>query len=95
MVAKRLDGSRCDGVGLGSGHNMLDEDPAPPHRKGHSPHFCNKSSAVAELGDRLATLNMGRKVGGCCTPPPFFLGGGSWVPIEHNVAWAEAYVLPT
>jgi len=28
----------------------------------------NKSSAVAEMGDRLATLDMGRKVGGCCAP---------------------------
>jgi len=27
----------------------------------------NKISAVAEMGDRLATINMGRKVGrGCC-----------------------------
>jgi len=25
------------------------------------------------MGDRLATINMGRKVGGCCAP--FFLGG--------------------
>ena len=28
----------------------------------------NKSSAVAELGDRLATIDTGRKVGGCCAP---------------------------
>jgi len=29
-----------------------------------------KSSAVAEMGDRLATIGMGRKVAGaaCCTP---------------------------
>jgi len=34
--------------------------------------FTNKSSAVAEMGDRLATIDMGRKVGrGCC---------GGWVP---------------
>jgi len=33
----------------------------------------NKSSAVAELGDRLVTIDMGRKVGeGCCAP---FRGG--------------------
>jgi len=31
----------------------------------------NKCSAVAELGDRLATIDMGRKVGGCSSP---FLG---------------------
>jgi len=28
--------------------------------------LCNKSSAVAEMGDRLATIHMGRKVGTCC-----------------------------
>ena len=34
----------------------------------------NKSSAAAEMGDRLATIDMGRKVGrGCC--------GGRWVSI--------------
>ena len=32
----------------------------------------NKSSAVAEMGDRLATIGMGRKVGCCCAP---FRGG--------------------
>jgi len=26
------------------------------------------SSAVAEMGDRLATIDMGRKVRGCCAP---------------------------
>jgi len=25
--------------------------------------FCNKNSAVAEMGERLATIDMGRKVG--------------------------------
>ena len=30
---------------------------------------------------------MGRKLGGCAP-----LGDGSWVPIEHNVARAEAYL---
>jgi len=34
----------------------------------------NKSSAVAEMGDRLATIDMGRKVGVCCAP---FHGGGA------------------
>ena len=28
----------------------------------------NKSSAIAEMGDRLATIGMARKVGGCCAP---------------------------
>jgi len=36
----------------------------------------NKSSAVAEMVDRLATIDMGRKVGVLC---PFTWG--SWVPI--------------
>jgi len=35
---------------------------------------------------RLATIDMGRKLGDCA---PF---RGSWVPIEHKVAWAEAYL---
>ena len=49
--------------------------------------FLNNCPAVAEMGDRLATIDMGRKEGGCCAP---FLG--SSVPIKHNVAWAEAYL---
>jgi len=32
------------------------------HVKVHC-HVTNKSSAVAEMGDRLATIDMGRKVG--------------------------------
>jgi len=32
----------------------------------------NKSSAVAEMGDRLAAIDIGRKVGGCCA---LFRGG--------------------
>jgi len=28
----------------------------------------NKSSVVAETGDRLATIDMSLKVGGCCAP---------------------------
>jgi len=40
--------------------------------------FVNKCSAVAEMGDRLATIDMGRKVGGCA---PCFFGVGSWVSI--------------
>jgi len=40
--------------------------------------FINKSSAVAEIGDRLATVDMVRKVGGLlwCAPFP---GWESWV----------------
>jgi len=37
-----------------------------------------KNSAVVEMGDCLATIDMGRKVEGCCAP---FRGG-----IYHNVA---------
>ena len=29
----------------------------------------NKSSAVAEMGERLATIDVARKVGGCCAVP--------------------------
>ena len=36
----------------------------------------NKSSAVAEMGDRLATIDIGREVGGgCCGCGPFRGGG--------------------
>ena len=35
--------------------------------------IANKSSAVDQMGDRLATIDMGRKLGGV---PPFFGGGG-------------------
>jgi len=35
----------------------------------------NKSSTVAEMGDRLSTMDMGRKMGGCCAP--FRWGAGS------------------
>ena len=34
----------------------------------------NKCSAVAEMGDRLAKIDTGRKIGAAL--PPFFLGGG-------------------
>ena len=36
----------------------------------------NKSSAIAEMGDRFATIDKGRKVGDCCA---LFRGGG-WFP---------------
>ena len=39
-----------------------------------------KCSAVAETGDRLATIDMGRKLGGCA---PFFLGGGAGSHLVH------------
>ena len=40
--------------------------------------WSNKSSAVAEMGDRLATIDMGRKVGrGCC--------GGAGSSLGHHL----------
>jgi len=41
------------------------------------------------MGDRLATVDMGRKLRGLC--PPFYGGRISWVP-SNNVAWADAYL---
>jgi len=38
-----------------------------------------KSSAVAKMGDRLATIDMGRKVGGCAS-----FRGSSWVRSPQN-----------
>jgi len=37
----------------------------------------DKCSAVAEMDDRLATIDTDRKLGGGCAP----LGDGSWFPI--------------
>jgi len=37
----------------------------------------DKSSAVAEMGDRFATIDMGRKLGDCCAP---FHGAGELGP---------------
>jgi len=50
----------------------------------------DKCSAVAEMDDRLATTDMGRKLRGLC---PFY--GGSRVPIYHNVVWADTYLRTT
>jgi len=41
----------------------------------------NKSSVVAEMGDRLATIDMGRRERVLCP----FRGGGSWAP--SNTMW--------
>jgi len=49
--------------------------------------WSNKCSAVAEMGDRLATIDVGPKIGGGLCP---FLE--DWFPIERNVAKAEAYL---
>jgi len=37
------------------------------------------------MGDRLVTMDMGRKVGELLNA----FRGRSWVPVQHNVAWAE------
>jgi len=34
----------------------------------------------------VATIDMGRRERGCCAP-----FAGSWVPVQHNVAWVEVY----
>jgi len=41
------------------------------------PKLSDKCSAVAEMGDRLVTIDMGRELG----VVPLFGGGGNWVPI--------------
>jgi len=56
-------------------------------------------SAVAEMGNRLATIDMGWKVGGCCAP---FLGeeegvGEDWKPKQlhgtsTDVEWSVTHV---
>jgi len=43
----------------------------------------NMSSAVSEMGERLATIVMGRKVGDAV---PLSVEVGSWVPI-YNTMW--------
>jgi len=44
------------------------------------------------LSSRLATRDMGQKLGGVGVP--FFWGAPSWIPIKYKVAWAEAYLHP-
>jgi len=49
----------------------------------------HKCSAVAEIGDRLATIDAAENWGAM----PLFGGElPSWVPMKRNVAWAEAYL---
>jgi len=51
----------------------------------------NKSSVVAEMGDRLAIIDMGRKLGEGVLCPPLFFGGGAASP-SNTVPWIEAYL---
>jgi len=48
------------------------------HMRRRSVHRCNKSPAVAEIGDCSTTIDMCQNLGGCCAP--FFLGGGELGP---------------
>jgi len=51
----------------------------------HNDHGTSWSPAVAEMGDRLATIDMGQKLG--ALP----LIGGSWIPC-NTVALAAVYL---
>jgi len=51
--------------------------------------ICNKSSAVAEMGNHLATIDMGQKWGADVA----LSVGGAGSPF-NSVAWAEAYLHP-
>jgi len=48
-----------------------------------------KSEKCALKINRLATIDMDQKVGAVV---PLSVGWGSWDPIQHNVAWTEAYL---
>jgi len=47
--------------------------------------YLNKCSAAAEMGDRLATVDMGRKEGGCCAAVHVY---SRW----YSITTAEGYV---
>jgi len=67
-------------VGLIPGHIVLDGDTAPPSPKGHSPHpqfSSHVCGQTAEMGDRLATIDIAEKRGLC----PFG-GGGAGLPLN-------------
>jgi len=53
------------------------------HCHRHADHTAYKCSAEAEMGDRLATINIGRKGGGCCA----LSGRGAGSP--SNTIWPE------
>jgi len=52
----------------------------------------NKCSAVAEMGDRLATIDMGRKLKGVV---PLLVGGGSWLPCNTMRPWPRPTFVPS
>ena len=51
-----------------------------------------KSSAAAEMGDRLATIDMGRELGRVV--PAFFLGGGGGAGSPSNTMWPGPMPIP-
>jgi len=65
-------------VGLGPGDIVLDEDPAPPAPKGHSPQF----SAHVCFGQTAGWINMslGRKIGFALVSGHLVLHGGPALP---------------
>jgi len=57
----------------------------------------NKSSAVAEMGDHLATIDMGRKVGGYCARPWRELGPSNtmWTMLRPTSVPSGILIHPT
>jgi len=49
--------------------------------------YSNKSSAAAKIVDRLATIDLNRKLEGCAP-----VLGERWITMYHNVVWVEAYL---
>jgi len=58
----------------------------PNHQITVSYIFFDKCSALAEMGNRLAAIDMDRKEGGAVP-----LSGEGRIPIKHSVAWAKIY----
>ena len=51
--------------------------------------LCNKCSAVAEMGDCLATIDMGRQLE---VVPLWWVASGYCVPMKYNNIWDKAYL---
>ena len=78
VLAKRLSGSSWFSIQRLSSL-CYKEIPISPKNTGiYTYNIIHKSLAVAEMGDRLATVDMGRKVGRAAVPLSV---GGSWIPI--------------
>ena len=61
----------------------------PDKRCQIAPILC-KCSAVAEMGDRLATIDMGQKFGGCA-----LLGGGAAFTCNTMRPWSKPTFVPS